>query len=652
MHQPLTSRLVARGGRLFTLWSDGTQLPVVRGGDGEPTPLADLVAQAQAINADTPDDQLAQLDADITAAAQAVDPANVDDATLATLQAANEAVQGIRAEAERREADAERRADEARAALAAITGEQAEPDGEGGGDGEGAEQEGAEGQEGTQPEPEPEGGQAGEQEGAQAADTAQPIAASGAPARRRPPITRVATRRPTDVAPRPSVTAGAGDGLAGLGLVASANAPGVPAGSPITNYDQLARVFVSGYEAMRGFRQGAKAKVALVQVGDPDHDGRNYPEGYRLDGNLPENLRKIAAAQRAAERGGIRAAAERQGDSLAAAGGICAPQQVRYDLPVVGDDARPLRDEFMARFGADRGGIRTIDPPSLDDVDDAISLWTHTNDLNPGVDPDGAGPLVAGPATKPCLTVSCPGETESLVDAIVRCLRTGNFRVRFFPEQIEAWMRLVTVAQARFAERQLLGKVSGKAGTVNMTQAQVLSSGRDMLTTLDRIIARWRNVYRLEDSFTLQFAAPRWFLDQVRADIARQLPVGSLAETLAVAQAEIESFFRTRNVDPVWLREGEAGQDFAAQASGVVAAWPATVKAYITAPGAWLFLDGGGLDLGMMRDTTNTATNDVQFFAETWEGAHFHSPLPNETLTLTSCPDGSVSATTAVDTCV
>lgn len=641
MHTTLTYRLVAILGRLFARFADGTMLPVLRGADGEPTPLADLLVQAEAIGPDTTDDELAILDADITTAAERLaEQTELTDDDLAALEAAGPAVQAIRQEAADREAAVAERAERAQAALQAVRGEQApegdEPDADPAAEPEGPAENPAEPVEVEVTVPTAEADQ-------------QPIAAGAGP-RRRPAITRVAARRPAQAAPRAVPTPVHGD-LASMGLVAAANAPGVQAGQPITTYDGLARAFVAAVDATKGYRHGPRVKVPVVRIGNERAD--QYPAGYRLDSNIHANLERIEAAQRLAQSsGGVRAGitASLANPSLTAAGGICAPQQVNYDLPVVGSDARPVRDQFLMRFGADRGGVRTIPPPSIDDVDaGAVEAWTEINDQNPGVDPDGAGPLVAGPATKPCLTITCPDEDETVVEAITRCLETGNFRARFFPEQVEAWMRLVGTWQARFAEQRLLATIAG--GSTAVTHGQVLSSTRDILTALDRAVAIWRYNARLDPGFTVQFGAPMWFLSQMRADLARQLPVGTLAETLAVADATIESFFRTRNVDPVWFMDGEAGQRFVAQGAGALQAWPTTVKTYLAAPGAWLFLDGGTLDLGVVRDSTLNSTNDVQMFAESWEGAHFHSGLPSWTLTLTSCPDGSVSATTAVDTC-
>lgn len=612
--------IFAQGRHLFFRAADGRVLPVVRGGDGDTPELATLLERA-ADPAQLSDEDLATLDADITGAAEDLAASeDLTDEDLEQLVAAGEAVQSIRAEAESREQAAADRQARAQAALAAIRGEDdTDDDGDDGDDGEPDEDADDTDDEAEVPEPEAE----------VEADEPELVAASATPARRAP-LTRVAARRPQAAAPRPSAQA---PDLASLGLVAAANAPGVTAGTAITDYDQLAAAFVSAVESTRGYRHGPPVKVPVVRAGRGEDQ---YPESHQLNDSLSSNMRKINAAQAAVrEAGGLQAAIS---SGIQAAGGICAPQNVRYDMPVLGSDERPVRDQLLTRFGADRGGIATLPMPVLGDVAGAIGVWTEANDQDPGSD---------GDATKPCLTVTCPTEDETIVEAITRCLEFGNFRARYFPEQIEAWMRLAATEHARFAEQRLLATIA--AGSTAVTSGQVLGTTRDVLAGLDRAAAVWR--YRHRDrNIPMAFGAPVWLLDQIRTDIARQLPVGTLAETLAVADAEINRFFASRNIEPTWLLDGESGQRFGTQGAGALQGWPSTVKTYLAPAGGWLFLDGGTLDLGIVRDSTLNATNDVQVFAETFEGAHFHGP-ESWTLTFDTCPDGSVSATVDIDPC-
>jgi hypothetical protein len=48
--------------------------------------------------------------------------------------------------------------------------------------------------------------------------------------------------------------------------------------------------------------------------------------------------------------------------------------------------------------------------------------------------------------------------------------------------------------------------------------------------------------------------------------------------------------------------------------------FPDTFTWYLFAEGTFLFLDGGTLDLGIIRDSTLVGTNDYKMFVETFEG--------------------------------
>ncbi len=614
MNTPLTWRRVGR----FAIFSDGTRLPIIAGGDGEDT-LTELLARAQNI-AEQSDEELTQLDADITAAATALAEGDVDDQALADLEAAGVAVQAIRGEQEARSAAAEDRAQRAQAALALVRGETEgdEPEGE-------PEAE-ADEDAGDEPAPVVEAETPAEPE-----QTPEQIAAAAAPRRRTP----LAVRRPAAAAPRPQ--SGGGSPFGAMHIVASANAPGLPSGQRVSNFDDLARGFVAAVNASKGYR-GPVKQVPIFTVGRGMDE---YPESHRLDSNRVQNELRIARTQEAIRAAGGLTAALTNG--ITAAGGICAPSEVRYDPPgITATDARPMRDGFMTRYGADRGGVRTLPGPVIEDLNGASSWWTEANDIDAS----------DGTPTKGCLTVTCPDdETETIIEAAVQCLRYGNFRARYFPEQIARWMELMAAAHARLAEQRLLAAVS-TASTSALTIGQTLGTVRDLLAGLDRIRAVWNYRHRTPDGFTLAIALPRWLRDQIRSDVTRQLPVGGVTDTLAgLTDAQIDQLIRARGFEPTWLLDGETGQGFSQQGpAGTVAGWPSLVKTYIAPAGDWLHLDGGELVLGIMRDTVTTATNDVQFFAESMEAPHFHG-IESWTVTFDTCPDGSVSSTVDINPC-
>ena len=84
-----------------------------------------------------------------------------------------------------------------------------------------------------------------------------------------------------------------------------------------------------------------------------------------------------------------------------------------------------------------------------------------------------------------------------------------------------------------------------------------------------------------------------------------------------------------------------AGQIFGAQTAGALLEFPDTVVWYLFPEGTWLFLDGGELDLGLVRDSVLNSTNDFQIFMETFEGACMVG-IESLKITSTVCPSGAV----------
>lgn len=617
----LTFRRVGR----FAVWSDGTRLPIVAGGNGEDQ-LTELLARAQNLG-ELSDAELGELDAALVTATEATAAGELTDDVLAQLEAAGTAVQAVRAEAENRTQAAAERAQRAEAALALVRGEP-----EGGTDGEPE----AEGEDEATAETEqpPATAETAEPEGEQ---TAEQLAAANNPPATPPvrrPITRVQARRPAATTPRPTAPTGPAD-LATMGLTAGAAFGQHLAGQAITTAGQLGAGFANAYRTLMSMSPRSTGQPPRIIVATAGGRAEHYPEEFRLGDSATENTRRIERARNAAQaNGGIQASVDPdRANSRTAAGGICAPAEIRYDLPYIRPSTgRPMRDGFMTRFGVDRGAVQTLPIPTLADLDGSFGVWTHATDLDPQAE------------VKSCLEVVCPDDLpESVVDALYQCLRYGNFRAKYFPEQIDAWMALAAGVHARKAEQRLMAQVT--AGSIGpVTVPAQLGASRDILRALDRSLASWEYRHRMDDGLVLEFAVPRWLRRMWRADIAAQLPVGTLDETLALADATIDRELALRGVEPVWLRDGEAGQGFAAQAAGAMTAWPTTVRGYLAPAGSWLFLDGGELNLGLMRDISSTETNDVQVFMETFEGSHFHG-VESQVLDFTTGPYGSVSAT-------
>ncbi len=413
----------------------------------------------------------------------------------------------------------------------------------------------------------------------------EPAAAvASAPARPRPTLAAANRRRRanSDPAPRRS----------NLTVVTAGDVPGRSAGSPLSSLREVGEAFAAKADAVRkhGAMRGQRFGVASFQV--------EYPEDRRLGANGQVNDERIEAVVASAQAQSI--------DAIVAAGGLCAPVDVAYDLEGISVESRPIRDS-LPRFGADRGGIRFIEPPTLADLSDSVGLWTEAND----------GAAEPDPATKAVQVVTCGNEVEVLINAVTRRLQVGNFSRRTFPEQFSRFWQLSGAAHSRLAENTLWDAMVGASTAV--TFAQQLGAARDILTVVDTAVAAYRSRHRMSDTAVLRLVAPSWVLNMMRTDVAKQLPGDA---SISRTDAEIRAWFSDRGVAVTF--SPDAGQEFGAQSAGALAAFPSTVELLLHHEGAFTFLDGGVLDFGMeIRDSTLNATNDVEAFMETFENVAF-----------------------------
>jgi hypothetical protein len=122
----------------------------------------------------------------------------------------------------------------------------------------------------------------------------------------------------------------------------------------------------------------------------------------------------------------------------------------------------------------------------------------------------------------------------------------------------------------------------------------------------------------MEEGAVLRVIAPAWVKSAIQADFALQMP-GDSAQ--ALSDGDIEGFLRARGVN-ITFHIDDSGAT-GAQSSGACAEFPDTFTWYMFAEGSFLFLDGGTLDLGVIRDSTLVGTNDYKMFVETFEGLAF-----------------------------
>jgi hypothetical protein len=90
--------------------------------------------------------------------------------------------------------------------------------------------------------------------------------------------------------------------------------------------------------------------------------------------------------------------------------------------------------------------------------------------------------------------------------------------------------------------------------------------------------------------------------------------------TLAVSESEINGYLALSNVT---LTPSPDLNVFGSQGTAALLEFPDSFVWYLFAEGSFLFLDGGTLDLGIIRDSTLVGTNDYKMFVETFENVAF-----------------------------
>jgi len=366
-----------------------------------------------------------------------------------------------------------------------------------------------------------------------------------------------------------------------VAITAGADIPGYTAGSTINDMYEVAQAMEKRIHSLRRVNGGDGEQHIVASV------TTSFPEERILSTDAESNSAKINAVS---------------SQALVASGGHAAPLEVKYDIYAIGSTTnRPVRDS-LPRFQADRGGIRFVTPPSFaaGSYADAVGVWTAAVDE----DPDGA--------VKTSLTVSAAAELTATTDAVTLQLQFGNLMTRAYPELIARHNELALVQHAREAEQYVIGKIEG--GSTAVTSGTLIGFGRDFLVSVRKAAVAYRSRHRIAQSTTLTAIVPDWIYDAMAADLALNMPGDG---NLSVGRGEIEGYLAQLNVSLVASPDMTV---YGSQGAAALLEFPDTFKWYLFAEGTFLFLDGGSLDLGIIRDSSLVGTNDYKMFVETFEG--------------------------------
>ncbi len=364
-------------------------------------------------------------------------------------------------------------------------------------------------------------------------------------------------------------------------ITAGADVPGRSAGTAIKNMDEVADLMEKRIFSLRNVNGGDGEQLTVATIHAP------YAENETLGMDYGKNWKLISEAKASG--------------ALTAAGGFQAPAEVRYDIFGLGSDWRPVKAS-LPKFKADRGGIQFVVPPQLAAYDAAVGVWTSAN--------DAAGS--PNPATKAELTVTAATTQFAYIDAITLQLKIGNLVSRAWPELVARHNELALIQHAREAEQYLLGKIN--AGSTQVTAAAELGVARDFLVQVRQAATAYRSRHRIDPRTNLQVILPTWVVDAIAADLTKQMPGDDKIDT---GLGEIDAWLRNIGISMTASPDMDI---FGAQSAGALSAWPSTFKWFIFSEGTFLFLDGGTLDLGIIRDSGLVSTNDYKMFVESFEG--------------------------------
>ncbi len=367
-----------------------------------------------------------------------------------------------------------------------------------------------------------------------------------------------------------------------VAITAGADIPGYTAGSTINDMTEVAQAMEKRIHSLRRVNGGDGEQHIVASI------TTQFDEARTLTTDAEANSAKISAF-----------AAE---SALVASGGHGAPYEVKYDIFGLGSTTvRPVRDS-LPKFQADRGGIRYVTPPSFaaGTYADAVGIWTAAVDADPQS------------ATKASLTVAAAAEQTATTDAVTLQLQFGNLMTRAYPELIARHNELALVQHAREAEQNLLTKI-GAASTA-VTTSSLIGFGRDFLVQIRRAAVAYRSRHRIDGATQLKAIVPDWVIDAMAVDLTLSMPGDG---TIALAKSEIEGYLANSNVTLVASPDQNA---FGAQGAGALLEFPDSFDWFLFAEGTFLFLDGGTLDLGIIRDSSLVGTNDYKMFVETFEG--------------------------------
>jgi hypothetical protein len=345
-----------------------------------------------------------------------------------------------------------------------------------------------------------------------------------------------------------------------------------------------------------------------------------------------------------------RASNPREMESLVAAGGWCAPSQIRYDFFNIAAQSGMID---LPTFGVERGGIQYPISPSLADTFSPALPWytAFSNATMPWLWTEGDDILAAtGSPTKPCTRVPCSTMDNKRLECYGICVTAGNLADNAWPESTANFLRLVMAAHYHAANARYISAISALATPITGCTAAGSGLTAPVLSTAELSAIDYRSKFGMARTDVMEAVYPEWILGGIRADLAKRTGVEpNLA--FNITDADIARWFDVRGIRAQFVQDYQVRAAGQPGASTAITQYPSFTKFLTYAPGTVARGNGMTLDLGIVRDSTLNRTND--FTAAWMEECHLIAKFGHEVreYTVNICPDGTTGAADLTSCC-
>lgn len=404
-------------------------------------------------------------------------------------------------------------------------------------------------------------------------------------------LNRAATHRPT-LADAQRLAPPTNLPPAKLAVTASVDIPGVARDQTVNNLDNLVDIFQRKAKSMRVTQDNPDYQTVATIRNDYQH---TIDDRTSL-GQVQELLDHLTSQEKK--------------DALIAAGGWCAPSEIRYDFFNIACESGIID---LPTFGVSRGGIRFPISPSLADVFGTAFggfsttfgvttnpwLWTEASDIA----------AATGSPTKPCIRIPCPTFDERRLECYGVCLTAGNLTDDAYPENTANFLRLLLAAHSHAVNGRIIStmvSLSSAAITTGEYSATDTAVFQQIYGGISLAAVDYRARYGMCDDDILEVVAPYWMKSVIRADLAHRTGI----EPDQVPDSQIISWFTNIGVRVQWVNDWQVRAASQFGNATPMTAWPTSATVMMYAAGTFLLGNGLSLDLGVVRDSVLNATND------------------------------------------